>query len=84
MRKIIEIKIVAIGSILLLAALPPEAGSASGSCYPKSACKADCEKTKREISKIHAKMRQGYRASEGAKMEAKLRELRKRRSEYCR
>ena len=69
---------------LLLATLADDATSASGSCYPRSACKTDCEKTKREILKIQAKMRQGYGVSQGAKMEAKLRELRKLRSKYCR
>jgi hypothetical protein len=69
---------------LLMSALPSSAGFASGSCYPKSACKADCEKARREILKIQAKMRQGYGVAEGARMEARLRELRKLRSKYCR
>jgi hypothetical protein len=77
-------KIIVAGFILLLATLPSDAGLASGSCYPKSACKADCEKTRREILRIQAKMRQGYGASEGERMEARLRELRKLRSKYCR
>ena len=77
-------KIIVVGMILLLPTVATDAGSAPGDCYPKSACKADCEKTEREIARIQVKMRQGYRASEGAKMEAKLRELRKWRSKYCR
>lgn len=77
-------KIIAAGLILLMGTLPCGAGFAPGNCYPKSACKADCEKTRREILKIQAKMRQGYGASEGARMEARLRELRKQRSKYCR
>jgi hypothetical protein len=52
-------------------------------CYPRSACKADCEKTKREIREIQAKMRYGYDVARGEKMEVKLRELRKLRSKYC-
>ena len=70
--------------ILLLANLPVDSSLPSGNCYPKSACKADCDKTKREILRIQARMRKGYGVSEGAKMEAKLRELRKLRSKYCR
>jgi len=46
--------------------------------------KAECEKTKQKISKIESKMRQGYRASEGVKMDDELRRLRKLRSKYCR
>ena len=46
--------------------------------------KAECEITKQKISKIKSKMRQGYRASEGVKMDDELRRLRKLRSKYCR
>jgi hypothetical protein len=69
-------------AVVLLVAMPAGPNLAAD-CLPKSACKADCEKTKREILRIQAKMRQGYRVSEGARMEAKLRELRKLRSKYC-
>ena len=43
-----------------------------------------CEKTKQKISKIESKMRQGYSASAGVKMEEKLRKLRKQRKLHCR
>lgn len=69
---------------MLLATVPADATFASADCYPRSACKVDCEKTKREILKIQAKMRQGYGTAQGAKMDAKLRDLRKQRSKYCR
>jgi hypothetical protein len=68
---------------LLLASGPPGAAQADAGCYPRSACKADCDRAKREIREIQAKMRQGYSASRGAKMEARLRELRKLRSKLC-
>ena len=42
-----------------------------------------CEKIKQKISKIESKMRQGYSASAGVKMEEKLRELRKQRKLHC-
>lgn len=69
---------------MLLTTGPADESFASADCYPRSACKADCEKTKREILKIQAKMRQGYGTAQGAKMDAKLRDLRKLRSRYCR
>ena len=46
--------------------------------------KAKCEETKQRIKKIESKMRQGYTASQGAKMEDDLRRLRKIRSKRCR
>jgi hypothetical protein len=69
-------------AVVLLVVMPAGLNLAAN-CHPKSACKADCEKTKREILRIQARMRQGYGVSEGARMEAKLRELRKLRSKYC-
>ena len=69
--------------LLLLAYGLVDAQQRVARCYPKSACKAECDATKQEIRKIQAKMRQGYSASQGAKMEAKLRDLRKRRSRLC-
>jgi hypothetical protein len=72
----------ALAVALLLAA--HDSTGARPDCYPRSVCKVDCEKTKDKILRIQAKMRQGYGASQGAKMEAKLRDLRKLRSRYCR
>ena len=43
-----------------------------------------CEKTKQKITKIHSKMRQGYTASQGVRMDEELRRLKKLRSKYCR
>ncbi|MEX2126291.1 MAG: hypothetical protein WD795_20530 [Woeseia sp.] len=69
---------------LLLAAQPAISQKGNSGCYPKSACKAECEETKQKIRKIQGKMRQGYGAAQGAKMEAELRSLRKLRSKLCR
>jgi hypothetical protein len=71
-------------AVLLVASAPVVSQQGTGGCYPASGCKADCEKTKREIRKVQAKMRHGYDAAQGEKMEVKLRELRKLRSKYCR
>jgi hypothetical protein len=72
-----------LAAALLVASAPVTSQQGNNGCYPKSACKADCDKTKREIRKIQAKMRYGYDAAQGEKMEVKLRELRKLRSKYC-
>jgi hypothetical protein len=71
-------------AVLLVASAPVVSQQGTSGCHPRPACKTDCEKTKREIRKIQAKMRHGYDAAEGQKMEVKLRELRKLRSKYCR
>ena len=46
--------------------------------------KADCEKTRQKIRQIQSKMRQGYTARQGEKMEADLRKYRALRSKQCR
>ncbi len=46
--------------------------------------KEKCEKTRQKIAKIHSKMRQGYTASQGIRMDEELRRLKKLRSKYCR
>jgi len=69
---------------LLFATAPVVSHSAKASCPSRSACKAECEKTKEKIRSIQARMRQGYSASQGARMEADLRSLRERRSKVCR
>ena len=68
---------------LLLAALPAFAQQGKG-CQTRSACRAECQEIKRDIQEIQARMRQGYGAAQGAKMEARLRELRKSRAKVCR
>jgi hypothetical protein len=44
----------------------------------------ECARIDREIREIQAQMRQGYNASKGEKLEARLRELRARRAKICR
>jgi hypothetical protein len=70
--------------LLLLASGQADVEHRAARCYPKSACTAECDAANQEIRKIQAKMRQGYSASQGAKMETRLRDLRKLRSKLCR
>jgi hypothetical protein len=44
----------------------------------------ECEKTRQKIAKIESKMRAGYTASQGIKMDDELRRLRKLRAKQCR
>ncbi|HEX2139762.1 MAG TPA: hypothetical protein VHG33_08625 [Woeseiaceae bacterium] len=44
----------------------------------------ECEEVKQEIRKVQAKMRRGYSAEQGVELNAKLLELRERRSKVCR
>lgn len=46
--------------------------------------RAECEKTRQKIRLIQSKMRQGYTAKQGAKLEAELRKYRALRSKQCR
>ncbi len=44
----------------------------------------ECQKVKAEIRKIQAKMRRGYSAAEGVRLNEKLLKLRERRLKVCR
>jgi hypothetical protein len=46
--------------------------------------KAECAETKAKIRKIESRMRQGYTAKQGVKMEDELRRLREHRKRICR
>ena len=46
--------------------------------------KAECEKTRQKIKQIESKMRQGYTAKQGEKLQADLRKYRAIRSKQCR
>ena len=67
--------------IAMLAMLP---GAIQNGYAHQDCKKQDCEKTRQKIAKIESKMRQGYRASQGVKMDDELRRLRKLRSKQCR
>jgi hypothetical protein len=58
--------------------------SARGSVAHQDRTKIECEKTRQKIAKIESKMRQGYSAAQGVKMEDELRRLRKLRAKQCR
>jgi hypothetical protein len=51
---------------------------------PADERKTECAKTKEKIRRIESKMRHGYTASQGIKMEDELRRLRERRARTCR
>ena len=44
----------------------------------------ECVETKAKIRKIESRMRQGYTAKQGVRMEDELRRLRERRKRLCR
>ncbi len=45
---------------------------------------AVCREIDRQIEQLHARMRQGYTAKQGVRLEKRLRDLRERRYELCR
>jgi hypothetical protein len=44
----------------------------------------ECKAVKEKIRKVQARMRRGYSAEQGVKLNAKLLELREKRSKVCR
>ena len=62
--------------LLLLATIQADAGSGDE--------KAACEKVKQQIRSIQSKMRNGYSASQGIRLEDRLRELKDKRYQLCR
>lgn len=58
--------------------------SAAAVPSPVDERKAKCDETKDKIRRIESKMRHGYTASQGVKMENELRRLRERRRHVCR
>lgn len=57
-------------------------------CLPAPAPAADrdeeeCEAVKEKIRKVQSKMRSGYSAKEGVKLNARLLELRRKRAKVC-
>jgi hypothetical protein len=62
--------------LLILAAIPADADSKDD--------KAACDKVKQQIRSIQTKMRNGYSASQGIRLEDRLRELKDKRYQLCR
>ena len=51
----------------------------------KTRCeKLACEEVKADIREVQARMRAGYTAAEGVRLDAKLRRLRSKRAKLCR
>lgn len=44
----------------------------------------ECREVKRQIARVHARMRSGYSARTGNRLAARLRELQKKRARVCR
>ena len=65
-------------ALLVLLALAPQA-EARPDCS-----KLACDEVKQEIREIESRMRAGYSRAQGEKFEARLRKLKRRRSELCR
>jgi len=68
--------------ILICCALLPLTGDAAR-MHGEHDTRTQCEQTKQKIRRIQAKMRQGYSAKQGEKMQQQLRELRARRAKIC-
>lgn len=66
---------------LLLALL---AATAVAPAADRAEEKAECERVKEQIRELQSRMRRGYRAAQGVKLNEKLLELRKRRAKVCR
>lgn len=66
-------------SLLLLGGLPD---TVAGARTPAEV--RHCEQLERKIRRIHARMRQGYSAKQGVRLEERLRELRRERARKCR
>lgn len=57
----------------------------SANAAAKTRCeKFECDEVKADIREIQAKMRSGYTAAEGVRLDAKLRRLREKRAKICR
>ena len=69
--------------LILLAVLLSPVSPAQGG-HRQEADEAKCKQTKQKIRRIQSKMRQGYNAKQGEKMQERLRELRQDRAKSCR
>lgn len=55
-----------------------------GTCLSRAECREACAGTKQKIQKVQARMRSGYNAKEGERMQSELRRLRSIRAKVCR
>jgi uncharacterized protein YoaH (UPF0181 family) len=58
--------------------------AAGSSAADKRYSPAKCERIEKQIRRIHSRMRAGYSAGQGVRLEARLRELKRQRRQYCR
>jgi len=73
-----------LASVIFVAFIFAASVTAAQGCGSRSACRAECDEIKRKISRLHARMRDGYGGREGEKMQAELRRLREKRLRVCR
>jgi hypothetical protein len=76
--KVLRILGLLIGSMFAAPALSAQ------DCGNRAACRAAGKKVEQKMDRIHSRMRRGYGAREGEKMQAELRRLRKERLRVCR
>jgi hypothetical protein len=69
---------------LLLVLLPCLSFPVNAAPYDIERKKADCAETKAQMRKIRSKMRHGYTAKQGMRLEEQLRRLREKRARLCR
>ncbi len=70
--------------VLILLSVLMTAGSPAHGGHRQEADEAKCKQTKQKIRRIQSRMRQGYNAKQGEKMQERLRELRHDRARICR
>lgn len=69
----------------LLVGLPLTLSVADEStCRSRVECREACAETKQKIQKVQARMRSGYNAKQGERMQAELRRLRSIHAKVCR
>jgi predicted DNA-binding protein (UPF0278 family) len=69
-------RIVALATVMSLVAAPGYA--------QRDSKETQCEAAKQKIQRLRSKMRQGYTARQGIRMDDEMRRLKKLRSEHCR
>jgi hypothetical protein len=70
--------------LLLLGLSLPAPSAADEECRSRAECKDACAEAKQKIRTIQSRMRSGYNAVQGERMQAELRRLRAIRAKICR
>jgi polyferredoxin len=78
-----SLKMPAIALLLVALSLPAPAAT-DEECHSRAECKKACAEAKQKIRTIQSRMRSGYNAVQGERMQAELRRLRAIRAKVCR